>query len=92
MGNHNICYIIQIHFSSLKRRGGFLGLQALMVGVGILLCYCLGYGLYWRYVAAVPPILYLVLFVAYFLIPESPIWNLSHKGDMKGRKALEWLR
>ena len=63
-----------------------------MVGVGILLCYCLGYGFYWRYVAVVPPILYLVLFALFFLIPESPLWSLSHEGEDEGRKTLQWLR
>ena len=63
-----------------------------MVGIGVLLCYCLGYGFYWRIVAAVPAGLYLIIFVAFYPIPESPIWNLSHKGEVEGSKALEWLR
>ena len=63
-----------------------------MVGIGVLLCYCLGYGFYWRIVAAVPACLYLIIFVAFYPIPESPIWTLSHKGEVEGSKALEWLR
>ena len=63
-------------FSSLKRRGGFLGLLALIMGLGILLCYSLGAGLYWRYVAVTPPVVYLITFCALFLIPESPVWLL----------------
>ena len=63
-----------------------------MIGFGILLCYCLGCGFYWRYVAVVPPILYLLQFIALLPIPESPIWTLGHKGNDEGRKALEWLR
>ena len=86
----NICWYNC--YSSLQRRGGFLGLQAFMVGIGVLLCYCLGYGFYWRIVAAVPACLYLIIFVAFYPIPESPIWNLSHKGELEGSKALEWLR
>ena len=56
-----------------------MGIKALMVGVGILLCYYLGYGFYWRFVAVVPPILYLALFIALLPIPESPIWTLGFK-------------
>lgn len=81
-----------IHFSSMKWRGAFLSLFALMVGFGILLCYSLGIGLYWRYVATVPPILYILLAIGLCLIPESPIWLLGHKGESEAREALQWIR
>ena len=78
--------------SSAKWRGAFLSLLSLFIGFGILLCYSLGIGLYWRYVASVPPILYIILGIVLFLIPESPIWLLGHKGELDARKALQWLR
>ena len=63
-----------------------------MVGIGILFCYCLGAGLYWRYVAVIPPMIYIaVVFILQF-IPESPIWLLGHKGEDEAREALQWLR
>ena len=78
--------------SSAKWRGAFLSLLSLIIGFGILLCYSLGIELYWRYVASVPPILYIILGIALFLIPESPIWLLGNKGELEARKALQWLR
>ena len=81
-----------IYFSSMKWRGAFLSLFALMVGFGILLCYSLGIGLYWRYVATVPPILYILLAIGLCFIPESPIWLLGHKGESEAREALQWIR
>ena len=78
--------------SSLKWRGGFLSLYMLMFGFGILLSYCSGALLYWRYSSAAPCFLYLFLFVGLLKIPESPIWLLGHKGRGEARKALQWLR
>lgn len=63
-----------------------------MFGIGILLSYCSGALLYWRYSSAVPCVLYLLLFIGLFWIPESPIWLLGHKGKGKAREALQWLR
>ena len=63
-----------------------------MFGIGILLSYCSGALLYWRYSSAVPSVLYLLLFIGLFRIPESPIWLLGHKGKEEARKALQWLR
>ena len=78
--------------SSVKWRGIFLSLYALMVGVGILLSYCLGAVLYWRYVASIAPVLYTILAFGLFLTPESPIWLLGHYGEEPARSALQWLR
>ena len=55
--------------SSLKFRGIFLSLYTLMVGVGILLSYCLGAALYWRYVASIAPVLYIIMACLLFLTP-----------------------
>ena len=76
----------------MKWRGIFLPLFALMVGFGILICYSFGIELSWRYVASLPPVLYILLAIALFFIPESPIWLLGHKGEQEARKALQWLR
>ena len=64
----------------------------LMFGFGILLSYCSGALLYWRYSSAAPCFLYLFLFMGLLKIPESPIWLLGHKGRGEARKALQWLR
>jgi len=86
------CSMLVAQFSSKRWRGAFLSLFALMVGTGILISYILGAGLYWRYVAAVPPILYFLLCGALFFIPESPIWLLGHKGERQAKDSLVWLR
>lgn len=78
--------------SSMKLRAGFLSLFTLMLGAGILLCYCVGTGLYWRYAASVPPVLYILLVVGLCFVPESPIWLLGHMGHTEARVALKWLR
>ena len=48
-------------FSSERWRGAWLSLFSLMVGVGILLVYTAGAGLYWRYTATLPLAVYLLL-------------------------------
>ena len=63
-----------------------------MMGCGILLCYSLGSGLYWRHVASLPPLLFIILAVALCFIPESPIWLMGHKGEKEAEDALKWLR
>ena len=63
-----------------------------MVGLGVLTTYCLGAVLYWRFVSIVPPLLYLLLFLALWRLPESPLWLLSHRGTEDCREALQWLR
>ena len=65
--------------STIKYRGAFLSLFSLMLGLGILLCYCVGAGLYWRYVASLPPVIYLLLAVGLSRVPESPLWLLGHR-------------
>ena len=84
--------LISLIPSSDKRRGGFLSLFALMIGLGILATYCLGAVLYWRFVSIIPPVLYLVLFLLLWRVPESPLWLLSHRGTEDCREALQWLR
>ena len=76
----------------MKRRGSFLSLHPLLSGFGVLFCYSLGIELSWRYVASLPPVIYILLAIALFFIPESPIWLLGHKGEQEARKALQWLR
>ena len=85
-------YYINNFFSSLKWRGVFLTLFGLMLGFGVFICYCLGAGLYWRYVSSIPPVLYIFLAAGLFLIPESPIWLLGHRGEEEALDALLWLR
>ena len=63
-----------------------------MLGLGILSCYSLGSLLYWRYVASIPPLLYLILFSGLSRVPESPLWLLGHRGSKAAAESLTWLR
>ena len=78
--------------STINNRGAFLSLFSLMLGLGILSCYCLGSLLYWRYVASIPPPLYLLLFCGLSRVPESPLWLLGHRGSKAAGQSLAWLR
>ena len=69
-----------------------MSLYGLMIGLGILTTYCLGSVLYWRIVSTIPVSLYLLLFLALWRIPESPLWLLSHREREDCRLALQWLR
>ena len=63
-----------------------------MYSLGVLTTYILGAGLYWRFVSTIPPLLYLLLFLTLWRLPESPLWLLSHRGIEDCREALQWLR
>ena len=86
------CLSLLIHFSSVKRRGGFLSLYALNLSLGILTTYCIGAIFYWMIVSIIPPFINFILFLALWRIPESPLWLLSHRGREDCREALQWLR
>ena len=85
------CSLLVAQFSSSRYRGAALSLFGLMVQLGILLCYCLGAGLYWRWVALVPTGLYILLFLLLLRVPESPLWLLGSRPHQAG-PALQWLR
>ena len=79
-------------YASTPRRGAFLSLFALMIGLGVLLVYTLGSLLPWRPTVLLLPGLLLLLLVALVPAPESPIWLLGNRGKEEAQKALEWVR
>ena len=84
--------ILKLFFSSLKWRGVFLTVFSLIANIGILICYCLGAVLYWRYVAIIVQVFLIVQAMGLPFIPESPIWLLGHRGEKEALDALKWLR
>ena len=63
----------------------------LMVSSGVLLCYSLGAGLYWRWLSLIPSLLYLLNFLVLLRVPESPLWLLGNRPH-QAREALQWFR
>ena len=86
------CSLLVAQYSSTQRRGGFLALYMLMSGIGVLICYSLGAGLHWRYVALFPTLLYSCMIIGLLIVPESPLWLLTHRTEEDAVKALHWLR
>ena len=83
--------LLVAQYSGPRHRGAFLSMFGLMVQLGVLLCYSLGAGLYWRWLALIPSILYLLNFLVLFRVPESPLWLLGHRPH-QAAAALRWLR
>ena len=83
--------LLVAQYSQAKHRGAFLSMFGLMVQLGVLLCYSLGAGLYWRWVALIPSLLYLLNFLILLKVPESPLWLLGHRPG-QAREALQWFR
>jgi len=86
------CSMLVAQYASTPRRGAFLSLFALMVGIGVLLCYALGLGLAWRQICFVVPVLLLINGAFLLPLPESPVWLLGHRGAEEAGLALQWLR
>jgi MFS family permease len=86
------CALLITQYSSATRRGAFLSLFTLMLSIGIMVSYCLGAGLNWRYLTIFPTILNLLFAAGLSRIPESPIWLLGHHGNEAASSALIWLR
>ena len=74
---------INIFTSSVQRRGMFLSLGSVVLNFGILVIYCLGALLPWRFVSMLAPLFYLLFFIALWMIPE-PKPPRSHRGEDDG--------
>ena len=85
------CSLLVAQYSGPRHRGAFLSMFGLMVQLGVLFCYSLGAGLYWRWLALIPALLYLTNFLLLLGVPESPLWLLGHRPH-EARPALQWFR
>lgn len=79
-----------------NRRGALVSLHQLMVTVGILVSYLVGYGYsdsgQWRWMlgwAVVPAI---VMVIGLLTLPESPRWYAVHRRDDEARQVLSRIR
>jgi len=84
--------LLVTQYSSLHRRGTFLSLFSLMLGLGVLLIYTLGGLLPWRLCCLAPPSILVVQVIGLASVVESPAWLLTHRGEEKAREALVWVR
>jgi SP family galactose:H+ symporter-like MFS transporter len=79
-----------------ERRGGLVSLNQLMITVGILVSYLVGYlladGGNWRWMLGIGALPGVVLFVAMLPLPESPRWLAGHGHMDRARAALLILR
>ena len=57
--------------SSVKRRGMFLSLGSVVLNFGILVIYCLGAFFPWRLVSSLPPLLYILFFIALWRVDDQ---------------------
>ncbi|KAJ8920036.1 hypothetical protein NQ315_011686 [Exocentrus adspersus] len=73
-------------------RGMFSSVPFASYSFGILIIYALGSLFQWRYVAGLSTIPPIAAILAFFFLPESPVW-LVRKGEMESAKqSLTWLR
>merc|ERR1719234_1413173 len=82
------CSMLVAQYASTPRRGVFLSLFALMVGLGVLFCYTLGLGLAWRPICLLVPVLLLINGAFLLPLPESPVGGLTYKGKKMKVKIL----
>ncbi len=79
-----------------ERRGGLVSLNQLMLTVGILVSYLVGYlladGGYWRWMLGLGAVPGAVLFAGMLRLPESPRWLAGHNDMDAARRALLVLR
>lgn len=78
-------------------RGALVSLNQLMITVGILVSYLVGYGLAhagdgWRWMLGLGALPGVVLFVGMLTLPESPRWLAGHGRTEEARETLRRLR
>ncbi|KAK3369833.1 general substrate transporter [Podospora didyma] len=92
--------IVPLYISEVappSRRGFFGAFTQISINVGILLTQTLGYFLShdgaWRWILGSGIIISIAQALGLFIIPESPAWTASTKGDMvRARRVLQRIR
>jgi sugar porter (SP) family MFS transporter len=79
-----------------RRRGALVSLHQLMITVGILVSYLVGYGYShsqaWRWMLGWAALPAAVMFVGLFMLPESPRWFIAHHREAQARQVLSRIR
>jgi sugar porter (SP) family MFS transporter len=82
--------------SRRQARGALVSLHQLMVTVGILASYLVGYGLsgggQWRWMFGLATLPAVVMFVGLLTLPESPRWLLAGNRETQAREVLTRTR
>jgi facilitated trehalose transporter len=64
----------------------------MFMALGMLITYIVGALLPWHYLSFFCAAFPVMLLIALFLLPESPVWLMSHGYVDRAAAALEWLR
>lgn len=92
--------IVPLYISEMaptKSRGFFGAFTQITVNVGILFTQVLGYflshGIAWRWILGTGILVALLHILGLLLLPESPAWIASHRGDsIRARRILQKVR
>lgn len=100
LGSGASTVIVPLYISEIAppaERGFFGAFTQISCNIGILVAQVLGYflshGAAWRWILGISGLLAIVQCVLTFLIPESPAWTATVKGDVtKARSILQRIR
>ncbi|KAM3968424.1 LOW QUALITY PROTEIN: facilitated trehalose transporter Tret1 [Aphomia sociella] len=84
-----LTYVAEITLPHL--RGALTATSSLCIILGVFTQFLFGLFLYWRTIALVN-IIFTVLAVVAFFVPESPHWLVSKRRYNEAQKSLQWLR
>ncbi|KAJ9574688.1 hypothetical protein L9F63_008149, partial [Diploptera punctata] len=73
-------------------RGILTGTNFMSHSVGILLVYIMGTMTDWYIVSGISTVFPLLSFLAFLMLPESPVWLVRRNKIQEAEKALRWLR
>lgn len=85
-------YVYVAEVAPASHRGPLSACGPVLVSLGVLIVYTLGFFAAWHIVAALCTIFALFSLVAVSLVPETPPWLASRGRTAEARTALVWLR
>ncbi|KAJ1528408.1 hypothetical protein ONE63_006822 [Megalurothrips usitatus] len=92
VGMASASYVYVAEVAPASHRGPLSACGPVLVSLGVLVVYTLGFFAAWHIVAALCTIFALFSLVAISLVPETPPWLASRGREAEARTALVWLR